>query len=109
MVSLPVAELNEVNLSLERYYLGMPGIESPNVQTFEYARADSLILQLDVYQPHAPATTAQKPAVVVVHGGSWNGGERSDFPQWNAWLVAEGFVVFDIDYQLSPQPRASAR
>ena len=42
--------------------------------------------------------------MIVVHGGSWNGGARSDFPRWNRWLSAQGFTVFDIDYSLSPQP-----
>lgn len=26
------------------------------------------------------------------------------FPQWNAWLTAQGFVVFDVDYRLPPEP-----
>jgi acetyl esterase/lipase len=35
--------------------------------------------------------------VIVVHGGGWRSGERSDFPSWDAWLADEGYVVFDID------------
>jgi acetyl esterase/lipase len=42
--------------------------------------------------------------VIVVHGGGWRSGERSDFPSWNAWLADTGYVVFDIDYRLSPPP-----
>jgi acetyl esterase len=42
--------------------------------------------------------------VIVVHGGGWRSGERSDFPSWNAWLADKGYVVFDIDYRLSPPP-----
>jgi acetyl esterase/lipase len=42
--------------------------------------------------------------VIVVHGGGWRSGERSDFPSWDAWLADEGYVVFDIDYRLSPPP-----
>ncbi|HLM61327.1 MAG TPA: alpha/beta hydrolase, partial [Pyrinomonadaceae bacterium] len=38
------------------------------------------------------------------HGGSWDAGKRSDFPQWNNWLAEQGFTVFDIDYRLTPQP-----
>ena len=42
--------------------------------------------------------------MIVVHGGGWRSGERSDFPSWDAWLAEEGYVVFDIDYSLSPPP-----
>jgi acetyl esterase/lipase len=42
--------------------------------------------------------------VIVVHGGGWRSGERGDFPSWDAWLADEGYVVFDIDYRLSPPP-----
>jgi acetyl esterase/lipase len=42
--------------------------------------------------------------VVVVHGGGWRSGSRGEFPEWNAWLAEKGYVVFDIDYRLSPPP-----
>ena len=52
-----------------------------------------------------PGAAAEgRPAVIVVHGGGWRSGERSDFPSWDAWLADEGYVVFDIDYRLSPPP-----
>jgi acetyl esterase/lipase len=56
-----------------------------------------------VYQPSA-AAQQPLPAVIVVHGGSWSGGDKSDFPRWNWWLTEQGFVVFDIQYRLAPQP-----
>ena len=42
--------------------------------------------------------------MIVVHGGGWRSGERGDFPLWNAWFASKGYVVFDIDYRLSPPP-----
>jgi acetyl esterase/lipase len=45
-----------------------------------------------------------RPAVVVVHGGSWSGGDKTDFPQWDRWLVEQGYAVFDIQYRIAPQP-----
>ncbi len=102
MVSLPLAKSNAVDLSWGRYYLGSPAA-LPSIQAFEYSRVDEVSLQLDVYQPGEAAATG-RPAVVVVHGGSWSGGSRSDFPRWNTWLTPRGFVVFDIDYRLEPQP-----
>ncbi|MEJ7700346.1 MAG: alpha/beta hydrolase [Pyrinomonadaceae bacterium] len=49
-------------------------------------------------------SAANGASVIVVHGGSWNGGERNDFPQWNRWLAVQGYTVFDIDYRVAPQP-----
>jgi acetyl esterase/lipase len=104
IVTLPVAALYGINLSLGRYSFAWPRTPLPEVQTLAYADVGGQTLQLDVYLPEAPPARMKRPAVVVVHGGSWKSGRRSDFPQWNAWLAAEGFVVFDIDYRLTPQP-----
>ena len=96
-----VARANDVPLSLEQYVRGLnlPAIEAQAVQ---FVTVDGQSLALDVYQ--AEASGAARPAVIVVHGGSWSGGHRSDFPRWNQWLVAQGYTVFDIDYRLQPQP-----
>jgi acetyl esterase/lipase len=108
---LRVAEANEVKLSLARYLFAShtPAVQTP--RTFEFAQVDGQSLLLDAYLPQA-ATTAgaldqlnsRRPAIVVVHGGSWKSGERSDFPQWDAWLASRGCAVFDIDYRLAPPP-----
>ena len=109
--TLRVAEANGVRLSLARYLFASP---SPAVQTpgtFEFAQVDGQSLLLDAYLPQAPATAGQldqlnsrRPAIVMVHGGSWKSGSRSDFPQWDAWLASRGYAVFDIDYRLAPPP-----
>jgi acetyl esterase/lipase len=105
VVSWPVAASNGVGLSVARYFSGPPGTRRAARETFVYSRAAGAPLELDVYTgaPSAPSAPL-RPAVVVVHGGSWKSGTRSDFPQWNDWLVESGFVVFDVDYRLSPQP-----
>jgi acetyl esterase/lipase len=41
------------------------------------------------------------PAVIVIHGGSWKGGEKSDFASYDRWLAAGGRVVFDVEYRLA--------
>lgn len=104
LTSLREARARNLSLSVRRYIFGTragaPNGRAP--QTFTYATVDSRALQLDAYLPtdaHAPI-----PAVVVVHGGSWNARVRSDFPRWDWWLVDEGYAVFDVDYRLAPQP-----
>lgn len=102
--ALPVARQAGAELSLSRYLWGWrnPPTGSPP-ETVTFATVDGQPLLLDVYQPTAPATSP-RPAIVVVHGGSWSGGDKSDFPQWNNWLVQQGYTIFDVQYRLTPQP-----
>ena len=71
-------------------------------QTLVYATVEGRPLALDVYRP--PATTAPVPAVIVIHGGGWSGGDKGETPQQSARLAAQGYAVFDIQYRLAPQP-----
>ncbi len=41
-------------------------------------------------------------AVVMIHGGGYSMGERSDGVQWDRWFAARGYPVFDVDYRLDP-------
>ena len=83
--------------------------------TVTYARSGGEVLKADVWEPPGGAkdpgrrfgpdvAAPGRPAVIVVHGGGWRSGERSEFPSWDAWLADEGYVVFDIDCSLSPPP-----
>lgn len=101
IVTAPVASSNGVSLSLSTYLTGTPSQNPVEVASFPFSEANGSPLYLDVYAREA---AENRPAVVMVHGGSWNGGARSDFPKWNQWLVEQGYVVFDIDYRLTPQP-----
>ena len=98
-----------VPLSLSDYF-GVPAPTADRVpETTTYARPGGEKLELDVWLPpdHTGGEAgdeAGRPAVVVVHGGGWRSGGRGEFPEWNAWLAERGYVVFDIDYRLSPPP-----
>ncbi len=96
-----VARANDVPLSLGQYVSGRD-LRSVEPQTVQFATVDGQALALDVYQAEISGTA--RPAVIVVHGGSWSGGRKSDFPRWNEWLVAQGYTVFDVEYRLQPQP-----
>ena len=102
--ALPVARQHEARLSLSRYLWGWrspPTGDAPETVTF--ANVDGRPLMLDVYRS-AAASSGVRPAIVVVHGGSWSAGDKSDFPQWNYWLTAQGYTIFDVQYRLAPQP-----
>ncbi|MDX2062487.1 MAG: alpha/beta hydrolase [Bacteroidia bacterium] len=57
--------------------------------------------QLDIFLP--TSGTAPYPVVLLIHGGSWEGGNRSTFydsPSLNG-LLEQGFAVVPVGYRLS--------
>lgn len=103
--SLKVAQENNVALSLTEYFSGLKNIKSSdNLFTTEiFANVDGKDLKMDIYAPLI-VNENNGAAIIVVHGGAWQAGTRNDFPQWNEWLAANGYTIFDIDYRISPQP-----
>jgi len=99
--ALRVARENDLDLSLRQYFSGVNAAKSEGIsrQTRTYAAPGGRALDLDVYRS-ANTVAAKRPAVVVVHGGSWSAGDKSDYPRWNEWLAGQGFIVFDIQYRL---------
>lgn len=55
---------------------------------------------VDLYRPPNGGKT---PLVLVVHGGSWARGSRSDFASLNHVLCSKGYSVASLDYRLAPQ------
>jgi len=56
-------------------------------------------LTLDYY----PSTiSGSKPCIVVVHGGSWSGGDNKQLPELNSYLASIGYNVASINYRLAP-------
>jgi acetyl esterase/lipase len=103
-----VASAEGVSLSLPGYFTGPAFAGEHQPETVIYARPEGEELRADVWRPPEGGTAADgsggRPAMIVVHGGGWRSGERGDFPLWNAWFASKGYVVFDIDYRLSPPP-----
>ena len=97
-----LAREKNVPLSLNRYFSAVfPNkIQPESFKTYTFAQINDTDLQLDVYAPTAE-TANTGASVIVVHGGSWSGGRRDDFPNWNRWFAANGYTVFDIDYRLT--------
>lgn len=101
-----LAEQQNVSLSLRRYFSGVSNLgnsskdNAKNFTTYTFANVEGQNLQLDVYSP-TEKTENNGASLIIIHGGSWNGGKRNDFPQWNQMFAAQGFTVFDIDYRLT--------
>lgn len=99
-----IAQKQNISLSWREYLSGFWAINSKaDFSTRTFADIDGNDLKVDVYAP-PNAVERKNVGIVVVHGGSWGGGGRSDFPRWNEWFIKQGFTVFDIDYRLAPQP-----
>ncbi len=56
---------------------------------------------MTVYFPPDKAGTHRAPAVVMVHGGGWISGSRTLLSEQARQIAEAGFVVFNIDYDLS--------
>ena len=64
-------------------------------QTFFYK--DSLAI--DFYKGSG---AGERPCVIVVHGGSWAGGDNEQLPELNTVLANAGYHVAAINYRLAP-------
>jgi len=53
-----------------------------------------------VYRPNGDGP---RPAVLLVHGGSWQRGSRSEMAKFARRFASAGYVVFNVDYRLAPQ------
>ena len=60
-------------------------------------------LSLDLYQIEGQPTGAgPAPGVIVVHGGSWQHGDRAELAALNRYLAARGYVVASVGYRFAP-------
>ena len=63
-----------------------------------YGNAGGVVLHLDIYQP--AGNGGLRPAVVLIHGGTWIAGDKSDLAKMARWLQKNDYVVFNINYRL---------
>ena len=79
-----------------------PGIEM--LSNLTYAAAGGQSLKLDVCLPDAVSAPSMRPAIVVVHGGSWRGGDKGKrrMVEICRWLASEGYVTASVNYRLAP-------
>lgn len=87
--------------------LTLAGVARAANQTdVEYAQAGGESLKLDLYVPEGAGPF---PAVILVHGGGWNGGDKSGGPKkgytvpMHGALEQAGFAWFEINYRLAPK------
>jgi len=68
----------------------------------EYANPGGFSLKMDAWIPDGPGPF---PAVILVHGGGWSGGDRKEkfFKPFFDPLTRAGFAWFTVDYRLAPR------
>ncbi len=82
-------------------FRGVP-ISQVDVSEHVYAQDGNKSLELDLYRPHhSPGELP--PLIVMVHGGSWKGGSKSELPALNRFLAQTRFAVASINYRHAPK------
>ncbi len=69
-------------------------------ETLTYATTPDGPLTLDYYRAPVPGPC---PCVIVIHGGSWCGGNSTQLPELNTYLAKRGCNVASINYRLAPK------
>src|SRR5262249_30853671 len=78
----------------------------------EYGEAGGEKLLLDVYRPAEQSPGVKYPAVILIHGGGWRGGDRraSLEATLGSALAERGYVAFSGEYPLvKPSPPGKGR
>jgi len=70
----------------------------PTERDVTYGVADGTVLKLDVFAPRNKFDRRRK-AVIVIHGGSWRGYDKTLLAAMSNFLQKHGFVVFSINYR----------
>ncbi|WP_207426753.1 alpha/beta hydrolase [Pedobacter sp. SYSU D00535] len=67
-----------------------------------YCEINGRDLELDVFHPKRKSKKGY-PAVLVIHGGGWRSGDRTNHAALAAQLAAHGYVAVTAEYRLSTE------
>ncbi len=81
--------------------------KAPSVQEIVYSKAGSSELKLDLMSP--TGGEGPFPAVVIIHGGAWRAGDKSDVRGLMPAFVRQGYVAVSPQYRLCPKERFPAQ
>jgi len=69
------------------------------IKDVEYSRHADISLLADIY---VPSGLGPYPGILLIHGGGWSGGYRTQMNGFAERLAKNGFAVVNIDYRLAP-------
>src|SRR5262245_66675385 len=63
----------------------------------------------DLYLPASVNKDQRRPAVVIIHGGGWTGGDKAAAREFNIGtnLALKGYVAISINYVLATKDKAT--
>jgi acetyl esterase/lipase len=76
-------------------------VSDVDVSEHIYASAGRKPLELDLYR--AKSAVGVQPLIIVVYGGSWNGGSKEQLPAMNRYLARKQYTVAAINYRHAPK------
>ncbi|RFP18797.1 MULTISPECIES: alpha/beta hydrolase [unclassified Duganella] len=76
-------------------------VDVNRIADLTYAQYGERCLKLDLYLPLAARADGGMPVVVLVHGGGWRAGFRSEFAPMAVRLAQHGYAAVAISYRLS--------
>ncbi len=88
---------------LEHLHVSAMGPRAVPEHSLVYATVEGRELSLDVYLPSRNRRQLSS-AIIMIHGGGFSSGKRSDGRNWDRWLANQGHTVFDVEYRLTPPP-----
>jgi acetyl esterase/lipase len=76
------------------------GNKAVSYRTITYVKYQDTAMTMDFYPSQI---IGNKPCVIVVHGGSWAGGDSRQLPELNSALARKGYNVTSINYRMAPK------
>ncbi|MFI0482466.1 alpha/beta hydrolase [Actinomadura sp. 9N215] len=82
--------------------------ELPKFRTYAYGKAAAQ--RVDAYWRDAGPRATPRPAVLILHGGYWMGGDKgAGWKYFARRLTEQGFVVLSANYRLAPKAQWPAQ
>lgn len=94
----------ETPFSLIKMFSGI-GIKKIQSDIYPYKKLSERSLYLHFYKSEL---TGKRPCIIVIHGGSWAGGDNKQLPALNSYLASIGYHVAAINYRLAPKYKSPA-
>ena len=82
--------------------------ETPNLdltvdRDVVYGRADEPMHRADIFRLKSAPKSPKRPGVIMIHGGAWFAGDKTNDVMHAKRLAKMGFVVMTINYRLIPK------
>lgn len=76
------------------------GVKTVGYKSIPYVKYPDTTLSLDFYPSQI---IGKRPCIIVIHGGSWAGGDSQQLPELNSYLAVRGYNVASINYRMAPR------